>query len=69
MKKEVLKMSSVSVNVNPASFKPLLTKTPSILSNYGKVLSYVQNCEVYQKVALKDWSKQNITDPWLINEL
>ena len=66
--KEVSKMedelSTWIKNLN--SFKPLLTKTPSILSNYRKVLSYVQNCGLYQKVALKDWSKQNIADPWLI---
>lgn len=66
--KEVSKMedelSAWIKNLN--NFKPLSTKTPSIFANYGKVLSYVQNCGFYKSEALRNWAQEDIADPWLI---
>lgn len=66
--KEVSKMedglSTWIKNLN--NFKPLSTRTSSILVNYGKVLNYVQSCGLYKNEALRNWSQAYVADPWLI---
>lgn len=51
---------------NLGNLKPLSTKSPAILANYGKILSYVQNCGLYREEALRIWSQKDVADPWLI---
>jgi len=51
---------------NQSNLNPLSTKTLSILTNYGKVLSYLQNCGLYKDDALRNWAQKDIADPWLI---
>lgn len=41
-------------------------KNPLILSNYSKVLMYLQNNKCYRPSALTEWSNPNVADPWLI---
>lgn len=51
---------------NLKNFEPFSVKTPTIATNYGKVLRYVQDCELYREEALRNWSQIDIADPWLI---
>ena len=47
-------------------FKPVSVKSASFVANYGKVLSYLQNCGYYREEALRNWAKGDLADPWLI---
>lgn len=37
-----------------------------VLSNYVKILEYLQTSELYKEKALTEWSQNHIADPWLI---
>ena len=37
-----------------------------IMSNYGKILRYIQESDYYTEAALAKWSEINVADPWLI---
>lgn len=39
----------------------------TILTTYGKVLSYLQTSGLYQEKALAAWSQAQVADPWLIS--
>ena len=39
---------------------------PDIISNFGLVLDYIAQCGYYKDIALRDWAKGDIADPWLI---
>lgn len=41
-------------------------KNLDILNEYRKVLTYVQHQDVYKSVALMEWARIEIADPWLI---
>ena len=51
---------------NLEDFHPFSVKSPAILNNYSEVLSYVQQCELYQETAFRNWARSEIADPWLI---
>lgn len=38
----------------------------AILTNYGLVLQYVQDCDYYKQSALHEWADGSVADPWLI---
>lgn len=48
------------------NFDPETVKTPTVIANYRKVLSYVQKCGLYREEALRNWAKGDVADPWLI---
>ncbi len=37
-----------------------------IFINYSKIMNYLNNTPIYQKIALRDWQKITVADPWLI---
>lgn len=47
-------------------FEALSVKSASFVSNYGKVLTYLQDCGLYREEALRNWARGDIADPWLI---
>ncbi|MBR3355085.1 MAG: DUF4411 family protein [Oscillospiraceae bacterium] len=47
-------------------FESISVKSASFVVNYGKVLSYVQNCGFYREEALRNWAGGDIADPWLV---
>ena len=47
-------------------FVSLSVKSAPYVVNYGKVLTYVQDCGLYREEALRNWAKEGIADPWLI---
>ena len=47
-------------------FETVSIKSASIVANYGKVLSYIQQSDVYREEALRNWARGDIADPWLI---
>lgn len=51
---------------NLEDFETLSVRSPAIVTNYGKVLSYVQHCGLYREEALRNWARGDIADPWLI---
>lgn len=42
------------------------TAQESVIDNYRKVLKHVQTCGLYKVEALREWSKLDIADPWII---
>ena len=47
-------------------FEALSVKAAPFVGNYGKVLTYVQDCGLYREEALRNWARGDIADPWLI---
>ena len=47
-------------------FGVLSVKATPFVANYRKVLTYVQDCGLYQEEALRNWARADIADPWLI---
>ena len=48
-------------------FQPFIaTDTEQFYENYSKILNYVQNCGLYKKIALTNWSNPQIADPCII---
>lgn len=41
-------------------------KTQSVISNYQRVLQYIQTCGLYKENAIAAWAPANIADAWLI---
>lgn len=41
-------------------------KNPEIISIYGKILQYIQECGFYKDSALANWSKESVADAWII---
>jgi len=37
-----------------------------IISKYSEILKFVQESELYNDKALREWSRSNVADPWLI---
>ena len=51
---------------NLEDFEALSVKAAPFVVNYGKVLTYVQDCGLYREEALRNWARGDIADPWLI---
>ena len=51
---------------NLEDFEALSVKSAVFVANYGKVLTYVQDCGLYREEALRNWARGDIADPWLI---
>ena len=47
-------------------FEALSVKAAPFVVNYGKVLTFVQDCGLYREEALRNWARGDIADPWLI---
>ena len=41
-------------------------KDPIIIQNYSNILKYIQESGYYKSIALKEWSRYECADPWLI---
>lgn len=41
-------------------------KDPDIVAKYSEVLMHIQNSEFYSVKALREWSQNDVADPWLI---
>lgn len=37
-----------------------------IISKYGEVIQYIQECGFYNDVGLDSWAQSSVADPWLI---
>ena len=51
-----------SLNIN----NPLDHRELSTITYYGQILQHIQSSQLYKTDALKEWSRNDIADPWLV---